>query len=216
MSENAENVQTAPVAPAPVTPAPAKVETIQPAVTPVDSHTEEAKLNSAFAAMRVRAREAERKLAAISNVAPVPPPVTPSAEQAQTPIQTPTPAPVPVNKTEIDIETESRKAMESLANDKEVQQAGAFMDIVTMVDNEPRFIRLHNVDPVLAFQQAKIAFMAKAGISAPPPMAKPTNISGGTNGRKDDLGAMYSELDNYNPDSKEWKALAKRIKEANK
>lgn len=195
-------------APSPEAQAPAKVVE---AVTPVDSHTEIAKQNAAFAAMRKRAREAEKKLAQASQVS-TPPPTPPTEVQAVQEVkQEVATAPVPV-RTEVDVEAESEKAVVELGKDAELAKVpGAVVDIITMVDNDPRLARLHSIDPTLAFREAKGLYLSRAGISTPPPVPKVTPPATGVKGGSEDLAVLLNEIDNCRPGTPRFNELKKKI-----
>lgn len=211
MSENAVNDQKAQVTPAPATPAP-QAETKPDAVTtPAQGNAEhDKKMNAAFAAMRKKAREAERELEALKSSAP---PAT--AAETQEPPKTEAkvvpivPAP---KRAEVDIEAESVKAIEAISVDKDVMSVpNAILDIIDMVDKDSRLARLHNIDPVLAFREAKAIWASKVGVSAPPPMPKSAPISGGISTGGEDLAALVDAAEKATPGSKQFFALAKKI-----
>lgn len=211
MTENVEiktdNAQVKPT-PAPEATAPAKVVE---AATPVDSHTEIAKQNAAFAAMRKRAREAEKKLAQASQVS-TPPPTPPTEVQAVQEVKPEVAtAPVPV-RTEVDVEAESEKAVVELGKDAELAKVpGAVVDIITMVDTDPRLARLHSIDPTLAFREAKGLYLSRAGISTPPPVPKVTPSATGVKGGSEDLAVLLNEIDNCRPGTPRFSELKKKI-----
>lgn len=216
MSEKTpENIQQAQVAPVPATPAPAKVETAPVEAAPVVSPAEDVskKQTAAFIKMRMENRELKRKMAAIP---PTPPPATPApAEVAQPEVKKevpPVPAPI---KAEVDIEAESVKAIESLGQDKDVASVpGAVMDIVEMVDNDPRLARLHNIDPVLAFREAKALWLNKAGITSAPPIPKPNTQSGGVVKGEEDLESLIAKAKSLTPGTKAFSDTAQKIRAA--
>jgi hypothetical protein len=198
-----DNVQATPA------PVPVKTEVVE-AVTPVDSHTEVAKHNAAFAAMRREAREAKNKLKAYESAIP------PQAVKTEVPAVSEvkpevTAAPVPV-RTEVDVEAESERAVVELSKDRELAQVpGAIVDIITMVDTDPRLARLHAIDPTLAFREAKGIYFSKAGISATPPIPKSVPAPTGVRGANEDLAVLLNELDNCHPGTKRFNELKKKL-----
>lgn len=219
MSEKtAEIIQKEVVAPAPLTPTPAKVETPPTVSVPADNHAEY-KQTQAFIAMRKENREMKKKLAEVNANPPAPVVPVKQVEQAENVTTTPTepvirPAAPAPKAAEVDIETESAKAIEELATDKQVAALpGGILDIINLVDNDPRLARLHNIDPTIAFREAKNIWLAKIGINTPPPIPKATNVSGGIQDGQNDLQAIKAELDNLQPGTKRWSELAKQYKE---
>jgi hypothetical protein len=200
-----DNAQAQPT-PAPVAP----VTEVAEAVTPVDSHTEVAKHNAAFAAMRREAREAKNKLKAYESAIPPQAVKTevPAVSEVAPVVAT---APVPV-RTEVDVEAESEKAVVELSKDRELAQVpGAIVDIITMVDTDPRLARLHAIDPTLAFREAKGIYFSKAGISPTPPIPKTTPTATGVKGVKEDLALLLNELDNCHPGTTRFNELKKKL-----
>jgi len=213
MSENAENKSTTEqVAPAPATAeTPAKVEAPVSEAKPTDSPAEIAnsKQTAAFIKMRQEARELKRQLAEAK--ANQPAPVAPATEQPKTEAKEIPPAPAPsiaVN----DIEAEGKKAIEALAADKEVSAVpGAVIDILDILDNDPRLTRLYQIDPTIAIREAKGMWASKAGITTPPPVAKSTTPSGGMASSHKDIESLMAEIDKVKPGTREYTRLANQI-----
>ena len=200
---NVEQVST----PAPVTPGTptetAPVESAK-AETPVESPAEIAvkKQNAAFAAMRKAKREAERKAAQATPATT--PPVAPVVQEQPKPetVAVPT-APAQVNAEGIEVESE--KAITDLANDADLSKIpGGVYEVVSLVDTDPRLMRLHNIDPKLAFKEAKEMYLSKAGITAPPPMPKSSTPSGGMGGGANNIDALYAETQKYQVGTRDW------------
>ena len=214
----AEDNQTTQGNPAPAveasanTTAPKTENTSSVDVKPTESPVEIAKKKEAQAFIRMRQenRELKRKLAEVATPAPV----TPQAEAPKPePVQanaTPTP-PAPAQNIAANIEEESKKAIEAIASDETLSKVpGALMDIIDMVDSDPRLLRLHNIDPTLAFREAKEMYMSRAGISPAPPVPKAHTPHTGVGGEVD-LSAMLAKIDEMKPGTKEWFSLAKKI-----
>lgn len=218
-ANNAEIVKPGVEAVAPATPtveAPAKAEATTPVVVPPaesPAEKQDKKVTAAFIAQRRENRELKEKLAKASASVTTPPPAPVVEGQAQP--QTPQVIPAPAQeKAVFDIEDESVKAVQELAKDPSVASLpGALIDIMNMVDTDKRLIRLHNVDPKLAFEEGKKMYLATAGISATPPPIPLTNTpSGGMGGSpKENLDALYNELDRHRAGTREWYLVANKI-----
>ncbi len=219
MSDN-NAVEVKPVAEAvtpatPTTDTPAKVEVTATVETPVESPAEkqDKKVTAAFIAQRRENRELKERLAKASANASTPAPAPVVGEQAQP--QTPQSIPAPVQEIKTaDIEEESVKAVQELAKDPNVASLpGAVIDIMQIVDTDKRLIRLHNIDPKLAFEEGKKMYLASSGINiTPPPIPLPNAPSGGMGGgTKQDLTALYDELDRHRAGTREWYLVANKI-----
>jgi hypothetical protein len=90
---------------------------------------------------------------------------------------------------------------------------GSILDIISMVDNDPRLASLHNIDPTIAFREAKNLWLEKTGISTPPLTPKSTNVSGGIQKGTNDLGAVLDELETVPAGSKRFYELIKKKRE---
>ena len=215
MEQNTEINQKAEVTPVPPTPA-TQAETKPTVAVPADNQAEH-KQTQAFIAMRKENREMKKKLAEVTaNTPPVVAEVTQPTEQPENVIVTPTTkvaAPAP-KVAERDIEAESAKAIEVLANDKQIAaMPGSILDIISMVDNDPRLASLHNIDPTIAFREAKNLWLEKTGISTPPLTPKSTNVSGGIQKGTNDLGAVLDELETVPAGSRRFYELIKKKRE---
>lgn len=214
MAENAEKTNTAPVAPAPAAAGntTATVVEAKPGTATPESKPTLNKSDYAFVQQRKAMRELERKNKELEAKLTTPPAAAP--ETANPPAKTETIAhtvPAPT-KTEVDIEAESTKAIEQMATDKDIAAVpGALLDIISMVDNDARLSRLHNIDPLLAFREAKSLWTSKAGIGAPPPIPNPAPVSGGINAEHTDLEALVKQAEAATPGSKEFYVLANRV-----
>ena len=214
----AENTATEQGTPAPVTPTP-QVETkpsesAPKAENPSNSQDEAVKKqNAAFAQMRRAKREAERK-AAQAQPATTPPP--PAVEAVKPEVVTATPA--PVQTITEGLEAESEKAIMELASDADISKiSNGLLEIISLVDSDPRLIRLHSIDPKIAFKEAKEMFLSKAGITAPPPMPKSNTPSGGIGIGADNIDALYAETQKHPIGSRNWqKAVDAFNAEANR
>lgn len=215
MSEKtAEQVQTTEVTPAPQTPT-TQVETkpsaeVKPTEVKVES--KDSKANAAFIAQRHKIKELERKLAQ-TNAAPVPPAPAPVTEApvAVTPapqVQTTAPAPI---YAELDGEIE-KQAITDLSKDVDLAKIpGGVIDVLDLIDTNPRLTKLYNFDPKLAIREAKDMYLSKSGISAPPPVPVSSTPSGGMGAeKKNDLEALVAHAESLKPGTQEWyKAIAK-------
>ena len=205
-TQDAAKIQEEQATPAPVTPAPqvetAPIESAPKVETPSASQDEAVKKqNAAFAQMRRSKRELEKKVAQTSTI--IPPPATPTVEQPKPEPIAITPAPVQ-NTTE-GIEIESENAIMELATDKDLAKiSGGVYDVVALVDSDPRLVRLHAIDPKLAFREAKELFLSRANVSASPPIPKANTPSGGTSGGAHSLDTLYAETQKYQIGSRDW------------
>jgi hypothetical protein len=211
MIENAENTTNAEqVAPAPAT-AETSAEVTAPVIEkPTDSPVE--KSVAAHIAQRKEIRELKKQLAEAKATVPPVPAEAKAPEQAKPePIIT-SQAPAPTIA-ENSIEEESVKAIQFLAKDKAVASVpGGIMEIIALVDTDPRLVRLHNIDPKMAFEEGRKLWAEKLGITAPVPHAKPSTISGGMGGSNQDLEAMIRECEKLAPGSREH---SKKVSEIN-
>lgn len=206
-TKDAVKIQEEQATPAPVTPVTqtetAPIESAPKAETPSNSQDEAVKKqNSAFAQMRRSKRELEKRVN--TTIATPTPPATPiQAEQPKPEPITNTPAPVQTNTEGIEIESEN--AIMELANDKDLAKInGGVYDVVALVDSDPRLVRLHAIDPKLAFREAKELFLSRANISASPPIPKANTPSGGTSGGAHSLDTLYAETQKYQIGSRDW------------
>lgn len=214
MTENLEKIQTE-QAPSPVTQtavatAPVTAPVSEPTISTVEDQNK--KQTAAFIRMRQEKRELKEQLAkATANVTP--PPVAVVEPQA-IPVPVVPPAPVAV-QTVSGIEAEGRKAIEEMAMDKDVQSVpGAVMDILDMLDRDPRLERLYSIDPVIALREAKYIWASKAGIAPSPSVPLPSNTSGGMASGKQNLEALYREIEKHSPGTKEYSELVTQINKA--
>jgi len=217
-NENAENIQTAQVAPAP---APTETEATQsPAevkadsVSPVEATTEKKdKQVAAFVKMRQELRELKQKAKAMPTT-PTPPAAGPVEDPQPKPVVNQAPAPV---EAEVDIETENA-AISEISKDADLAKIpGAIIDLMDMIDGDKRLTRLYKVDPLLAFREAKGVYLAKAGVAEPPIVPKSAPVSGGiTTGQTDDLQSMLDQIDKLEPGTKKFTELARKIDAAMK
>lgn len=221
---NAEIVKPEAGAVAPATPTtdtPAKVEVPAPVVTPPAESPaviQDKKVTAAFIAQRRENRELKKRLAKATANATTPAPAPVVGEQAQPQIPQSIPVPVQEVKTAFDIEEESVKAVQELAKDPTITSLpGALIDIMQIVDTDKRLARLHNIDPKLAFEEGKKMYLASAGIATPPPIPLSSAPSGGMGGgSKQDLNALYDELDLHRAGTREWYLVANKINEQSK
>ena len=193
--------------PAPVTPTPQvetkPVESVK-TETPVDSPAEIAarKQNAAFAAMRKAKREAERK-ATTASVATTPP-ATPVIQEQPKPEPVVVP-PVPAQTNAEGIEVESEKAVIELCDDKDLAKIpGGVIEVMNLVDNDPRLVRLHSIDPKIAFREAKDMYLSKVGVTAPVAMPKSNTPSGGMAVGANNIDSLYAETQRYQVGTHSW------------
>lgn len=206
-----ENIQLAGGAPVPPTPTPASVETTPTVAAPVESPAEkqDKKVTAAFIAQRQKIRELEAK-AKVAPVAPSPATTEP-VEAVHTAVAVPqAPAPV-IAESGIDAAIE-KQALADLANDKELAKVSmGVVEVLEMIDTDPRLVKLYRIDPKLAIREAKSEYMSKLGITSAVPMPVSTAPSGGMGGGGADLEAMYSAIESLKPGTAEWHKLAHKI-----
>lgn len=221
MSEqNTENTNTTEVKPVPPTPA-TQAET-KPSVetAPATNQAEyDKKATAAFIKQRQEIREMKRKLAEVTAANPAHPVIVEKLPDNPQEVTVTPPAPVaaaPAPKVaEVDIEAESAKAIEGIASDADVSKVpGAVLDIINMVDTDPRLARLHNIDPTIAFREAKNIWLAKTGIGQPPPIPKDSTPAGGQMAAPTNLEALIKQAEETPPGSKKFYELAKQIRAA--
>jgi len=207
--------QTEVANPVPPTNAPqakVKTETAKPAESKAEKI--EDKQTAAFIKMRREARELKRQLAEAKANKPAPQTATenPAAVPAvpQTPAMPTAPGSV---KPAVDIEAISEKAaLEVVANDERVKALpGAILDILSMVDTDPRLSRLHDIDPTLAYREAKDTYFNKVGVTAPPPVPKSAPVSGGIHPGQQDLEALVAQAHKYPVGSKKWNEAVNKV-----
>lgn len=212
--ENAEKIQEGTVTPAPSKEATAIATETKPVAEPVESPAEKqnAKVTAAFIAQRKKIKELEAKATA----APVttPPSATPT-EQVEEAIAVvpPTPqAPAPVTAENSADDAIEKQALAELANDKELAKVTmGVVEVLEMIDNDPRLTKLYKIDPKLAIREAKGEYMSKLGITNASPVPVSTAPSGGMGSGSVDLEAMYAAIDGLKPGTMEWHKLANKI-----
>lgn len=211
-TEITDKVEVTPAPPTPVTQTEAKPVAD---VKPVANTTEDSRKQAlAFIAMRKENRELKNKLTSVQGATVIPAtPATP-VEPSQETVTPPTPvvaAPAP-KVAEVDIEAESATALASLASDEKIAtNPGALLDIISMVDSDPRLVRLHAIDPTLAFREAKNIWLEKAGIGPAPLVPIAPNVSGGTPKGITSLEALYDDLDRATPGTRKWLDIKREI-----
>lgn len=210
-NKTAEEVnQVEQVNPAPATEPVAKQEpTTTVDVKPTEANVEKKKEASAFIKMRIENRELKRQLAAMAT----PTPATPQTEApAPTPAPVVAPAPsVPAQNNAVNLE-EERKALDALATDPDLaKMPNGLIDVMEMVDADPRLSKLRDFDPTIAYREAKTAYLAKAGVTAAPPVPVAHTPAGGVGGGGNDLAALVAECEKLKPGTKEFNSLVKKI-----
>lgn len=213
MSENTETNPTQPVTPVPEVTVPPQVP-VTPVVeaAPIDS-TIENKNVAAFVKMRktdkankIKIAELEAKLASAQQQTP---PIV-VAPVAQT-VETVTPAPAPV----AEVVDSEEVAIQELAKDADVMSVpGGIIDIMDLVDSDPKLVKLNAIDSKLAFTEAKKLWAAKLGIGTTPQSPAPTQISGGMSSGSKDLMELFKAVDSAKPGSKAYREAVKAVNEA--
>lgn len=209
-SKDAEKTQEPTGTPAPVVTEPTQAPVAQ-APVPADS-TVESKNVSAFIRMRKADKANKQKIAELEAklaAAPVVPAVeTPAPTQTVAKV---TPAPAPVAETVVSEEA----AIQEIAKDADVIAVpGGIIDIMDLVDSDPKLSRLNEIDHRLAFTEAKKLWASKLGIGATPPTPVPSKISGGISKDTTDLGELFKAVDQAKPGSKAYREAVKKVNEA--
>jgi hypothetical protein len=215
-TEITNNTEVKPVPPTPTTQVETKVDVV---AAPVNNPTEyDKKATAAFIKQRQEIREMKRKLAEVTAANPAHPviveklPDNPQEVTVTPPTQVAAPAP---RVAEVDIDAESAKAIEGIASDADVSKVpGGVLDIINLVDTDPRLARLHNIDPTIAFREAKNIWLAKTGIGQPPPIPKDSTPVGGQMSAPTNFEALNNELMSTPPGSKRFYELAKQVRAA--
>lgn len=212
-NKDAENIQEGSATPAPAAAVPPQVPPATPPVAAPATEKAEDKTTLAFIKMRkekqankARIAELESKLAA----APAAPVATPAPAQTA-PIVQPQPAP----KAEAVVSEDS--VIQEMAKDSDVASVpGGIIDIMDLVDSDPKLVKLNAIDPSLAFREAKAMWKAKLGISTPPPTPAPVTVSGGISTDQKDLTELFRKVDEAKPGSKAYREAVKAVNEAMK
>ena len=214
--QNDENVQPAQVTPSPeaIEPA-AQVAASAEVVTPVESNTVADKTTLAFIKQRQARKADKQRIVALEAQLAAAQPV---------PVATPVPAPVapvvvaPAQPQQVQAETgniDDELAIQAIANDKQVQSVpGAILDIMELVDTNPKLAKLNAIDSNLAFAEATKMWKAKLGLAATPKLPIATKISGGMSSGNEDLGNLFQALDQATPGTKAYRELVAKVNKA--
>jgi hypothetical protein len=219
-----ENVET--IQPVPVTPTPAVTEPAAPVTpvveaapaTPIAEQPKHDKATAAFIKQRqerkadkLKIAELEGKLAAAQPAPAVTPPVqAPQAPVVSAPVQ----PQVVVPAETVDAVSESA-AIQAMSLDKDVQSVpGAIMDIMEIVDSNPKIAKLNAIDSGLAFREAKAIWASNLGIAPTPVTPVATKVSGGMSGSPENLQALFAAVDAAKPGTKTFRDAVAKVNEA--
>jgi hypothetical protein len=75
-------------------------------------------------------------------------------------------------------------------------------------------MRLHAIDPKLAFREAKEIYLQRANISASPLIPKSNTPNGGSGVGGNSLDALYAETQKHQIGSREWTKAANAFNSA--
>ena len=227
MSENkdAETNQVGQATPAPAAQEPAAPTAPKPEAAPAESTAETGKGVDKSTLAHIRQRQENRALKQriaeleAAKPAPQPPaaPVTP-APVAQAPQAPAVSAPVQpqeaVKAETVNTEAESM-AIQAMAVDKDVQSVpGAILDILDIVDSNPKIAKINAIDPALALREAKALWASKLGIAPAPAAPVATKTSGGMSTSPQDLQALFAAVDAAKPGTKAYRDAVAKVNAA--
>jgi len=217
-NENAENVQAAPVTPAPETTKPAAEVVSAPEVAKPEASTSVDKTTQAFIKMRQEKKAMKARIAELEAVKPAAQPepvVTPPVQaQPQPAVSAPAQPQVAVPAETVNVVDESA-AIQALSLDKDVQSVpGAILDIMEIVDSNPKIAKLNEIDSALAFREAKALWASNLGIAPTPPAPVATKTSGGMSGDTYNLQALFAAVDAAQPGTKAFRDAVNKVNEA--
>ena len=102
-----------------------------------------------------------------------------------------------------------------MALDKDVQSVpGALMDIMDIVDTNPKIAKLNAIDPALALREAKSIWAANLGIAPAPVAPVATKTSGGMSTGPQDLQALFAAVDAAQPGTKAYRDAVAKVNAA--
>ena len=159
-----------------------------------------------IAADKQRIVALEAQISAPPAAAPAPAPVAATA--------TPAAQPTPAVKAEPVVD-QYEVAVKAIAQDPDVAAvAGSIIDLMDMVETDPKLQQLNQIDSGLAFREAKAMWKAKLGIAPAPITAVPVVQSGGMANGKPDLAALFAAVDAAKPGTKAFREAVNKVNEA--
>lgn len=220
--ENGEKIQDTKVEPPPSVAEPSIPATVTPEAAPVDSTTENKsdKTVSAFIKQRKELKAYKQRIAELESKIstpqpapiPVPAPAKPTVETPKAQVQT-------VNSVALPAKAESgneESAIQELAKDADVNSVpGGIVEIMDLVDSDPRLTRLNEIDSHLAFIEAKKMWASKLGINNGSKVPISPKVSGGMSGGTKDLQVLLAEVDNCKPGTKAYRDAVNKFNAAN-
>lgn len=222
-SENAENIQNGGVNPAPQgtePAAPVSTDSEAAPATPVAENAKHDKVTAAFIKQRQERKADKQRIAALearlAAAQPAQAPVPQAPAQTQQNQTVSAPAQPQVTQAEsAGVVVSEDAALQAMAVDKDVASVpGAIMDLMDIVDTDPKIARLNAIDPMLAYAEAKKVWLQKTGIAPAPKPPVATKISGGMSVAKDDLGALFEILDTAKPGTKLYRETVAKVNAA--
>jgi len=217
--ENVETIQPAQVTPTPAAAAPAAPATpvVEAApATPEAAKPAHDKATAAFIKQRQERKADKQRIAALEAQLAAPQ-SAPAATPAPAPAAPATITPVQpqVNRTEPVVVVDETAAIQETAMDKNVQSVpGAIMDIMDIVDTDPRIVRLNSIDPNLAYSEAKKVWLQRMAIAPTPPIPVAVKTSGGMSAAHEDLASLFAAVDAQKPGTKAYREAVAKVNEA--
>lgn len=213
------------VKPIPATPVEsATVQTpVTEVATPVVSTTEkpaaqgtDQKAVSAFVKQRQQIRDLKKALADVEAAKLVP------QQPAAAPVVTPVVAPQqPVTKPVVQPQVaesgvdDEVKAIQAMAADSDVRQVpGAIMEILELVDTDPKLAKLDAIDHSLALREAKAIWASRLGIAPAQVTPVVAPVSGGMGTTNEDLDSLMKSMDGLKPGTKAFRDAVSKVNQA--
>jgi hypothetical protein len=218
--ENVETIQPMQVTPTPAAAAPSAapatpVVEAAPA-TPEAAKPQDDKAVAAFIKQRQQHKADKQRIAALeaqlaapqSAPAATPPALAPVAPATITPVQS------QAKPTEPVVVLDETAAIQATAMDKDVQSVpGAIMDIMDIVDTDPRIGKLNAIDTNLAYAEAKKVWLQRLAIAPTPPIPVAVKTSGGMSAAHEDLASLFAAVDKEKPGTKAYREAVAKVNE---
>lgn len=99
------------------------------------------------------------------------------------------------------------------SKDKDIASVpGGIIEVLDLMDNDPKLVRLYDIDPALALREATSLWKSKLGIdSSTKVMPVPVKVSGGVSQGKEDLASLFTKLESTKPGSKAYRELVNKV-----
>jgi hypothetical protein len=213
--ENVETIQPVQVIPTPAAAAPSAapatpVVEAAPA-TPEAAKPQDDKAVAAFIKQRQQHKADKQRIAALEAQLAAPqsaPALAPVAPATITPVQS------QAKPTEPVVVLDETAAIQATAMDKDVQSVpGAIMDIMDIVDTDPRIGKLNAIDTNLAYVEAKKVWLQRLAIAPTPPIPVAVKTSGGMSAAHEDLASLFAAVDKEKPGTKAYREAVAKVNE---